>query len=144
MKILLKTGLICVLAAALPACSDAKPQNETKVAVENAATQIKNVDATQAAELINTDGSVTVIDVRTPGEFASGHIKGAKNISINSRDFSNALSALDKDVTYVVHCRSGGRSRASLKTFRKLGFKNIVHMDGGIVGWRRAGLPLER
>ena len=59
------------------------------------------------------DKKLTVIDVRTPGEFAEGHIPGAKNIDYRNRNFRKRIGKLDKSKEYLVHCRSGGRSAAA-------------------------------
>lgn len=104
---------------------------------------IKHVKADEAAKLVEA-GKVTVIDVRTPDEFKGGHIKGAKNIDISSETFERDLAALDKSKSYLVHCQSGGRSTRSLKTFEKLGFKDIYHLDEGFGGWEETGKPVEK
>lgn len=84
------------------------------------------------------------IDVRTPAEFSGGHIPGATNIDFVSEGFASELAKLDRSKTYVVHCAAGGRSTQSLAVFARLGFKNIVHLDGGISGWIAAGQPIDR
>jgi rhodanese-related sulfurtransferase len=99
----------------------------------------KNLNAGDAKKLIAEKGeALTVLDVRTPGEFAAGHLKGAKNIDFKADDFAAKLGKLDKTKPYLVHCRSGGRSTASLKTFKELGFTNIIHLDGGMIAWKKA------
>lgn len=114
-----------------------------------AQTKVENVDPAAAAKLIETAAKekgkeITIIDVRTPDEFAVSHVKGAKNIDISGPDFEKDLAKLDKDKTYVVHCQAGGRSTRSLAVFGKLGFKKIIHMDGGLAAWKKAGLPVEK
>ena len=106
-----------------------------------AATEITHVDAKRAADLLGANPDVTVLDIRTPREFATGHIKNAVNINFFDGDFAQQLSRLDPSKDYLVHCRSGGRSTKSLKIFKKLGFKHIYHLDGGMNAWNRAGLP---
>ncbi|HHL42503.1 MAG TPA: rhodanese-like domain-containing protein [Hellea balneolensis] len=129
------------IALALPACSDAKTETPAKAAAVATTTQIDHVNAQQAADIIKKQDGIVVLDVRTPGEFASGHIDGAVNVDFKNRNFENELSKFDKNQTYLIHCRSGGRSTASLKSFKKLGFKHIIHMDGGMIGWNKANLP---
>ncbi|MGK0202752.1 MAG: 3-mercaptopyruvate sulfurtransferase SseA [Planctomycetota bacterium] len=65
--------------------------------------QLKNVTAAQAVELIATGDNVVVLDIRTPAEFARGHIKGAININSAGKDRDKQLAALDKSKTYVMH-----------------------------------------
>ncbi len=106
-----------------------------------AADPVKHVKADEAAKII-TDGKVAVIDVRTPDEFKEGHIKGAKNIDIMSKDFEAQLAKLDKTQPTLVHCQAGGRSTRALPVFEKLGFTHLIHLDDGFGGWEAAGKPV--
>ena len=106
-----------------------------------AADPAKHVKADEAAKII-ADGKVAVIDVRTPDEFKDGHIKGAKNIDIMSKDFETQLGKLDKTQPTLVHCQAGGRSTRALPIFEKLGFTNLIHLDDGFGGWEAAGKPV--
>ncbi len=106
-----------------------------------AADPVKHVKADEAAKII-ADGKTAVIDVRTPDEFKEGHIKGAKNIDIMSKDFEAQLGKLDKTQPTLVHCQAGGRSTRALPIFEKLGFKNLIHLDDGFGGWEAAGKPV--
>lgn len=105
-------------------------------------TNVTHVNVEQAKKLI-ANKNVMVLDIRTPEEFAAGHIAGATNINFRAADFEKAIAALDKNQTYVLHCASGGRSTQSLPTFSKLGFKSVCHLDGGIKAWQKAKLPVE-
>lgn len=87
---------------------------------------------------------VRVLDIRTPAEFAEGHLKGAANIDFYARTFEAELERLDRETTYLVYCRTGNRSSQALTTLERLGFTRIWHLADGIVGWERAGLPLVR
>lgn len=103
---------------------------------------VQHVDAKAAAKLLTTDDKdkkPVILDVRTPAEFAKGHLKDATNVSFTGDDFEGAIAKLDKDQPYLVHCRSGGRSTSSLEAFKKLGFKKIYHLDGGYLAWQEAG-----
>lgn len=104
---------------------------------------VTHVDAAGAAERIK-EGQVIVLDVRTPKEFANGHLAEAKLIDFQSADFAKKLGELDRSKTYLVHCAVGGRSAQSLATFQKLGFKDVVHLDGGFRAWQKAGKPIEK
>lgn len=95
-----------------------------------------------AARLEKEDSEVVVVDIRTPEEFAQGHIKGAININLNADDFAKKLGKLDRDKTYLMHCRSGGRSSASIPVWERLGFKNVLHLTSGTLGWAKEGQPL--
>ena len=85
---------------------------------------------------------VITLDVRTPGEFAEGYIKGARLINFQSGNFENEIAALDKNATYAVYCRSGNRSGQAVKVMQDAGFTNVFNMNGGVIDWANAGLPL--
>lgn len=103
---------------------------------------VEHVDATKAADLLSAKTNIVVLDVRTPREFKGGHIAGATNINFNADNFSKSLEKLDRNKTYLVHCAAGGRSTKSLDVLRKLGFRSIVHLDGGFSAWEAAGKPV--
>ena len=66
-----------------------------------------------------------IIDVRTPAEFASGHLDGAVNIDIQSPDFTSRIEGLDRDGSYVVYCRSGNRSGMAMAQMLDMGFTDV-------------------
>lgn len=78
---------------------------------------------------------IIVLDVRTPAEYKSGHIKGAKSLPV--ANFAIEVSKLEnyKDRPILVHCASGGRSPAAKRVLLKSNFKNIYHMNCWLVGW---------
>jgi phage shock protein E len=126
---------------------EAKPIEEAPVAV----TEIKHTSGKEAKALLDANTAavaegkgtkITIIDVRTPAEFAEGHIAEAKNIDLRSADFAKALAQLDKTKPYLVHCAGGHRSTTSLDTFKKLGFKTLIHLDGGLTSWTKEGHPI--
>jgi rhodanese-related sulfurtransferase len=88
------------------------------------------------------EANVITLDVRTPGEFAEGHIQGAQLIDFQSGNFENEIASLDKNVTYAVYCRSGSRSGEAVKVMHDAGFQNIFNLNGGVIDWANAGLPL--
>jgi len=88
------------------------------------------------------EAGVITLDVRTPIEFAEGHIEGARLIDFQSGNFENEIAALDKNATYAVYCRSGNRSGQAVKVMQDAGFTSIFNMNGGVIDWANAGLPL--
>jgi phage shock protein E len=82
--------------------------------------------------------SYMLIDVRTPEEFASGHISGAINISVET--LPNRLSEVPRDKTIIVYCRSGNRSATASSILSQAGYNPIYDL-GGILAWTAAGLP---
>jgi rhodanese-related sulfurtransferase len=88
------------------------------------------------------EAGVITLDVRTPIEFAEGHIEGARLIDFQSGNFENEIAALDKNARYAVYCRSGNRSGQAVKVMQDAGFTNVFNMNGGVIDWANAGLPL--
>ncbi len=106
----------------------------------------KNIRVAQADTLIrNHEGKtdLVILDVRTPGEFEAGHIKGAINIDFWGSLFEESVSLLNKKPIYLVYCTSGVRSGGAMKKMRKHGFTRVYNMTGGMFGWRAAGLPTQ-
>ena len=83
------------------------------------------------AEPVALDPATVVIDVRTPAEFASGHLEGAVNIDVQSADFDARISELDPSGDYFVYCRSGNRSGQAIDRMEGLGFSTMT--NGGSV-----------
>jgi rhodanese-related sulfurtransferase len=84
-----------------------------------------------------------VLDVRTPAEFASGHLPQAKNIDIEAADFATRIAALDKKARYAVYCHSGNRSGVALEQMAAAGFSNVYDLAGGIGAWQSMGGPMQ-
>ncbi len=82
------------------------------------------------------------LDVRTPGEYAEGHIPGARLIPV--RELANRMSEVSKDKRVYVYCESGGRSSRAAKMLANAGFTNIENIPASMAGWRKAGYPLEK
>ena len=98
----------------------------------------KSVNVEEFEETIQGN-DVIRLDVRTPGEYASGHISGAINLDVKSSDFeAKALGALSPKKTIAVYCRSGKRSKMAANILVKNGFK-VVELNTGMIGWSNAG-----
>lgn len=100
-----------------------------------------NLNVSEFSQKI-TEPGVIVLDVRTPEEFASGHIEGALNIDFNSGNFANEITRLNPSETYAVYCRSGSRSGQAASIMHKAGFHDVSNLNGGIIDWTNDGLPL--
>ncbi|MFO6423998.1 rhodanese-like domain-containing protein [Motilimonas sp. KMU-193] len=81
-----------------------------------------------------------IIDVRSPSEFAQGHVQGAINIPYDQ--IGQQLSRLSQTKDIVVYCRSGRRAAIAEQTLLKQGFNRVFHLEGDILGWQANGLPL--
>lgn len=85
-----------------------------------------------------------VVDVRTPVEFAAGHLAGAVNLDVEASGFAEQVAELDKSVTYAVYCRSGNRSKTATQQMADSGVATIYELAGGINAWVAAGYPVGR
>lgn len=105
--------------------------------------KIKTVNAAQAIGLINRDDAV-VVDVCEPKEFQTGHVPNAINMPLTK--LSSNIGALSKykDKPIVVACRSGNRSMKGAIALKKGGFDNVYTLSGGLAGWQKDNLPIER
>jgi rhodanese-related sulfurtransferase len=86
---------------------------------------------------------LVVLDIRTPEEFNEARLADAIMVDFYADDFEAQLDTLDKDVPYVMYCRSGNRSSEAVKTMKDLGFVEVYEIDGGIVNWYDQGYPIE-
>ncbi len=87
---------------------------------------------------------VQLVDVRTPKEFAQGHIENALNINYFSENFKDSLSVLNKDKPVYIYCRSGKRSAKSVSKFKEAGFDTIYELEGGMLNWISEDLNTKR
>ncbi|MEQ1702514.1 MAG: rhodanese-like domain-containing protein [Ilumatobacteraceae bacterium] len=104
-------------------------------------TSVKITPVEGAAFVQEMGESLTIIDVRTPEEFAAGHLEGAINVDIESGQFSARIEGLDHTATYMVYCHSGRRSAIATDTMVTAGFTEVYDV-GGIADWIAAGLPV--
>ena len=72
-----------------------------------------------------------LLDVRTPEEYAAGHIDNALNINWYDSDFAKQLESIGKDETIYVYCKKGGRSAKAAQLLDSLGYKKVVDLEGG-------------
>ncbi len=128
-------ALLATTPFTLTACS-----SDTAAPPADTSAQVRVVDAGEAQSLI--DDGADVIDVRTPEEFATGHLQGAANIDVQAADFHERVGELDPDATYVLYCRSGSRAGAAAQMMTDMGFTDVVNA-GGYDTLAAAGLPSE-
>jgi rhodanese-related sulfurtransferase len=91
---------------------------------------------------LKSDPKAVLLDVRTPEETNEGIIEGAITIDFYKPDFEKKLNALDKSKNYYVYCKAGSRSSKASNVMSGKGFKTIYNLDGGIMGWKEAGLKV--
>ena len=133
---------MALAAAALAGCGGSSTDGAATapVTVTGEAAVVSLASPEEAQALID-DGDVTLLDVRTPEEFAAGHLAGAENVDFYATDFGDQIDALDPGAQYVVYCRSGNRSGQATELMARKGFTTVADVDGGIVAWEAAGLP---
>ncbi len=85
-----------------------------------------------------------LIDVRTPTEFAQYHIPGAVNIPHDKIDTHISYLKDGKHKPLIIYCRSGRRSKLAIETLKARSFDNVSHLEGDMMGWHDAGLPVEQ
>lgn len=112
-----------------------------------AGASLETISAAESNTLIKQNQSNSdfiILDVRTPNEYAAGHLKHSKLLNFRGDDFESKLNQLDKSKTYLIYCRSGGRSGMALKLMEKSGFQSVYNMGGGFNDWSRAQFPYEK
>jgi thioredoxin 1 len=116
----------------LVSCSSGQNQSKTNLSPADFAKQISSMP------------EAPVLDVRTPEEFAGGHIAKAVNVDWNGADFEKEIAGLDKKKPVFVYCLSGGRSGSAAKMMRDAGFSSVFELNGGMIRWRSEGQPEEK
>jgi phage shock protein E len=105
-----------------------------------------DLSTAEAAELISEDGQdradVTVIDIRTPAEYATAHIPGAVNLSTQDAAFWDEIGTLSMDGVYILYCRTGSTTRRVVQQMLAMGFGSVCHIESGINGWVRDGFRI--
>lgn len=94
----------------------------------------RKISAEKAKEMMDSGVKLTILDVRTPGEFAEGHVRGAINIANETIGSSKVTALPDLDATILVYCRSGARSAQASKKLVALGYTGVLDF-GGIINW---------
>jgi rhodanese-related sulfurtransferase len=104
---------------------------------------VENLTPSQATLLMNREDAL-VLDVRETGEWSSGHITGARHITL--AQLEKRMSEIDKfkDRPIIVVCATGNRSSSACGQLKKRGFEKVFSLGGGISGWSEANLPLTK
>jgi len=137
----MRTGVAAaVLAAALlvGGCADGSlstTSGPTAASAPTAGSSLSPAEFAAAAKLSGT----TIIDVRTPAEYAAGHLAGAVNMDVQSATFVQKIAALDHAKNYAVYCHSGNRSQAAKAAMQQAGLSHVFDLTGGIQAWQSAG-----
>ena len=121
---------------AMSACSSDTPASSPASSATG-----QHMAASDFSTAMKAPGTI-VLDVRTPAEYAGGHLPAAQNIDIEAPDFATRIAALDKAATYAVYCHSGNRSGTALEQMSAAGFTHVYDLAGGIGAWQEMGGPM--
>ena len=112
--------------------------------VKEAKTRIKEEDFRDIKKKLDAGEPMIVIDTREDNEWARGHIPNAVHLGkgVIERDIEKAIP--DKDATLVLYCGGGYRSALAADNLQRMGYRNVISMDGGWRGWTEAGFPTIR
>ncbi|MEZ5216207.1 MAG: rhodanese-like domain-containing protein [Ilumatobacteraceae bacterium] len=139
-------ALVAALGLGAVACgSDGAPEttgSDPAAATATTGSAVTVIGPAEGKAMIDEQGDqLTIIDVRTPAEFADGHLADAVNLDVSGGEFEQLIAPLDHGATYVVYCRSGNRSAAAAKIMADAGFTSVFDL-GGITAWQDAGYPV--
>lgn len=111
--------------------------------VDEARGRIRETDAAAVHERLDAGDVFHLIDVREDSEFAAGRIPGARHIGrgVLERDIESAVT--DHDAEIILYCGGGFRSALAADNLQKMGYTNVISMDGGFRAWREAGYPID-
>lgn len=115
------TGAVCGVCLVLAGCS-APEQAQPNTATESV--------SSNSSQMMDTkkDQNPMIIDVRTPEEFATGHVAGAVNFDVNDAEFQNQVKDLDKSAAYILYCRSGNRADGAKGYMESIGFTDVKNL----------------
>jgi len=102
---------------------------------------VERLSATAFSAKLDTTKDAVIIDVRTPEEFANGHLKDAININYDGSDFERHIAEIEKSKPVFLYCLSGARSYGAAESMRKAGFENVTDMADGMIACRANALP---
>lgn len=112
--------------------------------VEDAKTRVRETDIATVMARMKSGEKLLLVDVREDREWEQGHIRGARHMGrgVIERDAETALP--DKKAEIILYCGGGFRSALAADNLQKMGYTNVVSMDGGWRGWTERGYPVER
>jgi len=132
---LLKILVVLTFSFSFLSCAQSTKQNNETETME--AVQKRVVSLISPEELNKITDEIQLIDVRTPKEFAEGHLSNAVNINFYDSNFMEEMSKLDKNKDLYIYCRSGGRSGKAAKKLKSQGFLKVYDLEGGILNWNQ-------
>lgn len=119
-------AVVIVLAFAFMAFRNVSQQNSC----------FENLSPAEFKKMLEEQEDVVLLDVRTDNEFNSGHIQDAKNVNYFASNFRQKIKEMNQDKTYLVYCRSGGRSAKACNILCQEGMTKVYNLSGGILAWK--------
>ena len=107
-----------------------------------AAVLVTSLAACSTTPSVEVADDAVIIDVRTPAEYAEGHLEGAINVNLQSGSFEQEIAEQPIDGTYVVYCRSGNRSAQAVAIMTDLGFTEVTDAGGITQASSATGIPV--
>ena len=101
-----------------------------------------SLNTKEAKEMLDSNKDIILIDVRTRGEYDSGHLRGSKNIPLDQLD--NRLSKLPRNKDIMIYCQTGGRSIRAVRKLEFAGITQLYHIHEGMRGWEMAGFSIRK
>jgi rhodanese-related sulfurtransferase len=137
-SIIAKIALLLVLSISFVSCAQStKSKTNTIETREDVVVSLISPN-----ELYSKLGDIQLIDVRTPEEYAKGHLKNSVNINFYDTSFTEDMNKLDKSRELYIYCRSGGRSGKASRQLEKMGFTKVYDLQGGIINWDKNNLEV--
>lgn len=112
--------------------------------VQDARTRVRECTVDDVKKRLDSGDSFTLVDVREESEFAAGHLPGAVHIGKGVIERDIEVKAPDSATPLVLYCGGGFRSALAADALQKMGYTNVISMDGGWTGWTKAGYPTEK
>jgi len=134
-------SLVLILVAVTGGCVAEKTVTPPQPAPAPVAQNVTPQEAFTLIQKNRNNPDFTIIDVRTPPEFAEEHIENAVNIDFYSPTFRDELSRLNRNKAYLIYCRSGRRSGDALSIMAELNFREVYNISGGIIAWKAEARP---
>jgi rhodanese-related sulfurtransferase len=137
-------AIVCFLGSCTAKPRKKLPVNQENLEhVENNQQNIHLLSPDDFEAQLKATPTAQLVDVRTPGEFNEGFIKGAVNINYQGETFTQDIARLDHKKPTFVYCEMGGRSSESCNFMANQGFTTLYQLDGGIKAWKHNKKPVE-
>ena len=136
-------GAMSFTILSLMSCGGSANADATTEQIVQQTQAIVHVNVAQFETLLEKENG-TILDVRTPEEWAEGIINGAQQMNYYDDDFATQIAALDKSKAVFVYCKAGGRSSSAAEVLKENGFTKIYNLDGGMDAWKEQGKDVQK